>query len=340
MENVEFEEKVDLDTLVLPSKPIKFEEIGIDDIKQEAIEEREHQAASESNNNEGNKFQLKMEENILKLCEELDKERSENPTMDFSQRRLLMIKQFVEKIAQDSLERCHEIKPFSCNFCYKSFVCIHEMKEHTKVHDSKSEVEDLRNKLRSLKSEVAEVEERLKKSENKASKWAPAEKMKMKFRCEVCYFKFKQKGDLKRHVKIIHEKVRSFICKFCDLSFQTRGTLNRHVNSKHQEKKPFKCDVCDLAFSRSDHLKKHKKCKHFEKSQKKDTAKIGNVRETLDESDENKEDCGKVLEEKLKKGEREEIVSDGLTGFQERKRSFKESLEVKSSRSIKCKSNL
>ena len=41
MENVEFEEKVDLDTLVLPSKPIKLEEIGIDDIKQEPIEERE-----------------------------------------------------------------------------------------------------------------------------------------------------------------------------------------------------------------------------------------------------------------------------------------------------------
>ena len=164
MENMEFEEKVNIDDLILPSEPIKFEEIGIDDIKQESIEERVHQFVSESNNNEGNKFQLKMEENILKLCEELDKEKSESPMMDFRKRRSLMIKEFVENIAQyDSLDRCHEIKPFSCNFCDKSFVCIHKMKENIKFHDSNSEIEDLRNKLRSLKSEVTEVEERLKK---------------------------------------------------------------------------------------------------------------------------------------------------------------------------------
>ena len=170
MENMEFEEKVNIDDLILPSEPIKFEEIGIDDIKQESIEERVHQFVSESNNNEGNKFQLKMEENILKLCEELDKEKSESPMMDFRKRRSLMIKEFVENIAQyDSLERCNEIKPFSCNFSHKSFVCIHEMKEHTKIHDPISKVEELRNQLRSLKSQVKEVEAKLKNSQSKLS---------------------------------------------------------------------------------------------------------------------------------------------------------------------------
>ena len=132
--------------------------------------------------------------------------------------------------------------------------------------------------------------------------------MKRKFRCEVWYFKFKQKRDLKRHVKIIHEKVRSFKCKICDLSFQT---LNRHVKSKHQEEKTFKCDTCEFACSRSDHLKKHKKCKHFEKDMaKKLLMNLMKIKRTGE----------KFWGKKLKRGEEEEIVSEGLT---ERKRSFK-----------------
>ena len=94
------------------------------------------------------------------------------------------------------------------------------------------------------------------------------------------------------------------------MSVVTVRLLNKLL--KHQEEKTFKCDTCEFACSRSDHLKKHKKCKHFEK----DMAKKENVIETLDESDENKEDWRK----KLKRGEEEEIVSEGLT---ERKRSFK-----------------
>ena len=50
-------------------------------------------------------FKLKMEENILELYEELDKEKSENSTIDFSLGRSLKISQFVENIAKhDSVD--------------------------------------------------------------------------------------------------------------------------------------------------------------------------------------------------------------------------------------------
>ena len=105
MEDIEFEEKVDIDDLVLPSKPIKVAEIDIYDIKQEPLEDENQHAASESDPDLGKNFKVKMEENILKLCEELDKEKSENSTMDFSQRRSLKIRKFVEDIAQyDSVD--------------------------------------------------------------------------------------------------------------------------------------------------------------------------------------------------------------------------------------------
>ena len=39
MENIDFEEKVAIDDLVLPSKPMEMAEIEINDIKQEPLEE-------------------------------------------------------------------------------------------------------------------------------------------------------------------------------------------------------------------------------------------------------------------------------------------------------------
>ena len=66
MENVEFEEKVDLDTLVLPSKPMKLAEIEIND-------KEKQQVAFESDHDVGKEFQLKMEENILCLFSLMNK---------------------------------------------------------------------------------------------------------------------------------------------------------------------------------------------------------------------------------------------------------------------------
>ena len=40
IENTEFEAKVDIDDLVLPSKPTKMAEIEINDVKEEQIEEQ------------------------------------------------------------------------------------------------------------------------------------------------------------------------------------------------------------------------------------------------------------------------------------------------------------
>ena len=100
MENVEFEEKVDLDPLVLPSNPMKLAKIEINYFKQEPIEEEKQQVVFESDHDVQKEFKLKMEENILRIYQELDKEKSENSSLDFSLRRSLKIRKFVEKIAE------------------------------------------------------------------------------------------------------------------------------------------------------------------------------------------------------------------------------------------------
>jgi hypothetical protein len=100
MEHMEFGEKVDHDPLVLPSKPVKLAEIEINDNKQEPIEEKKQHIAFESDHGVGKEFKLKLEENILRMYQELEKEKSESSSLDFSLRRSLKIRKFVENIAE------------------------------------------------------------------------------------------------------------------------------------------------------------------------------------------------------------------------------------------------
>ena len=116
MENIEFEEKVDIDDLVFPTKPIKSAEIEINDIKQENPEEEKKYSAFESHHEAGKTFKLKMEENISKLYEELDKDKYDHPTMDFSLRRSLKIRKFVEQHEKVNNQMKSEIE-----FCSKSY---------------------------------------------------------------------------------------------------------------------------------------------------------------------------------------------------------------------------
>ena len=123
MENIDFEEKVAIDDLVLPSKPVEMAEIEINDIKQEPLQEADQHDL-------GKKFKLKMEENILKLCEELDQEKTEKSLIDFRLIRLLKIRQFVENIAQHDLTGCfslgseHNFKMLFSIFSFIFLFCI------------------------------------------------------------------------------------------------------------------------------------------------------------------------------------------------------------------------
>ena len=89
-ESIDFEEKVDIEDLVLPSEPTKLAELELLDVKKEPFEVYEEQkpAAFESVHVGKKEYKLKIVETILKLYEELDREKHENPKMDVSQRPL------------------------------------------------------------------------------------------------------------------------------------------------------------------------------------------------------------------------------------------------------------
>jgi uncharacterized Zn-finger protein len=81
--------------------------------------------------------------------------------------------------------------------------------------------------------------------------------------CPSCYKKFKEKSNLNKHIKAIHEGLRPYKCEQCDdASFKSRDNLNVHVRYKHEEQKPFACEICGLQFKEKGNLDKHVKTVH------------------------------------------------------------------------------
>ena len=231
-----------------------------------------------------------MEESILKLYEELDKEKYENSTME--QRRSLKIRQFVEKMAKyDPLEGSHKVqpnrRPFSCKFCDQSFLEVHEVKEHIKVHESISEVKDLRNQVKSLKTQVEELEAKLKSSQSKlAFETRRKETFKKKSKMELLAstHTFTLEGSRKKRKvqeeEVVHEttvsvheekkqKKMSESEEIIDPEseenaiFSQKASQKRHKETVHEIKKHFECK-CGEQFSTKKSLRRHENSVHSE----------------------------------------------------------------------------
>lgn len=83
--------------------------------------------------------------------------------------------------------------------------------------------------------------------------------------CTLCSSRFKMRGDLQRHVKIVHEGQKSYTCTTCGKSFGHSGHLNRHVNSVHLQQRRFKCPLCGFQFFQASHLQSHMNHIHGDK---------------------------------------------------------------------------
>ena len=75
-------------------------------------------------------------------------------------------------------------------------------------------------------------------------------------KCEQCEKCFSSKGNLKKHVDNIHEKV-NHKCTTCGKNFTSKSSLSTHVNSIHLKKTAVKCDQCHKTFGRKSVLKIH-----------------------------------------------------------------------------------
>ena len=86
----------------------------------------------------------------------------------------------------------------------------------------------------------------------------------MRYQCDQCEVSYVNEGDVKNHVKAIHEGNPDFQCEICFTKFNRRDTLRLHKSNIHGIGVSNKhiCDKCDKSFTWSTDLRDHKLTKH------------------------------------------------------------------------------
>ena len=59
----------------------------------------------------------------------------------------------------------------------------------------------------------------------------------------------KNKTSLKRHMDVVHLKLKKFKCNSCDFETNLKSDLNDHEKAVHLKIKYLKCDNCDFKCS-------------------------------------------------------------------------------------------
>ena len=209
MDNIEFEEKVDIKTLVLIAEPTKIPKKEFTDNENESLEN------ARSIHEERNDFNLKMDVDILKLLEELDKEESKNPMMDFSLGRSLKIRQFVERIKRyDDVDnqmlsentklraRISEVTEE-----YKTILLLNAkntdsiIKMHEKSLDDKTnELANTKKELQSVKKTNHELLQKIRELKTNKNTFENNVSLEVKpFSCRYCNESFVQVHEVKEH---------------------------------------------------------------------------------------------------------------------------------------------
>ena len=78
------------------------------------------------------------------------------------------------------------------------------------------------------------------------------------YKCLFCPKILSNRGNMKRHMTLIHEEAieRPFICNICSKSFRQKHHLNDHALI-HTGEKPFACDSCGKRFIQKRFLNNH-----------------------------------------------------------------------------------
>ena len=82
------------------------------------------------------------------------------------------------------------------------------------------------------------------------------------FECDKCNKEFNRNGNLKRHIKAIHDKIKDFECDKCNKSFSQNGHLQQHIKLIHDKIKDIHCNLCEYSCSANGTLQQHIKLVH------------------------------------------------------------------------------
>jgi hypothetical protein len=56
--------------------------------------------------------------------------------------------------------------------------------------------------------------------------------------CKICGKMLSNKSNLRKHIKVVHEKLKPFECLHCEIGFSAKQNLTYHLYSVHKLMKP------------------------------------------------------------------------------------------------------
>lgn len=80
--------------------------------------------------------------------------------------------------------------------------------------------------------------------------------------CDQCGLIFGNKGNLTKHIQVVHDKERPYPCQSCDMAFGKRSNLVKHIQLVHKRVRPFACTQCDATFGQRSNLAAHMRTVH------------------------------------------------------------------------------
>ena len=291
MENEEVEEKVDLGTLVLPSKLVKSAEIEINGIKQEPIEEEKQHAAFESDHDVGNNLDSEDINSCLN-CENRFKSKS---ALHTHERNCILKKGAQAKILKNlNLSEKHAEKFFDGDavFHKKDFSLDSSPKKQIRqIHEDKKQVlceicailqlSSLKEVM-SHRREIHMKEEKIgcpyKDCKKTMNEWGSLElhidakhpkHAEKKFSCDKCPKSFIFEKSCNFHRLRAHNR-KEIVCDICGAKFKKKKVLDSHVIATHNtgEGAKFSCEKCEYTTISKHRLAGHKKYNHDSGSHK------------------------------------------------------------------------
>jgi KRAB domain-containing zinc finger protein len=135
-------------------------------------------------------------------------------------------------------------KPFECKFCGKCFSTRGYRNTHERIHTGEKRFQCDICGMKFTESSARRVHGFTHTGETP-------------YKCDVCGRGFTQAGNLSKHVKTLHSKVKPFKCQECDKEFAVKEELNRHFSRVHSSDKPYQCKHCGKKYAINSDLTQH-----------------------------------------------------------------------------------
>jgi len=168
----------------------------------------------------------------------------------------------------------HNLNPYSCQRCKKTFRSKVTWLKHRKLHGDNQKFScdlcskhflsadalhlHLKNHSKQLRCLVCDKVFDSADLLNQHSKTHSGDK---RFSCSYCGKLFISMVQLECHIRV-HTGERPFQCDVCGARFAQRSNLDSHHRSVHLQAKPFKCSECDKSYKRRRLLEVHIRSVH------------------------------------------------------------------------------